>query len=372
MLDLSEELREYVDEACPTVTLNEIERKRGRPPEERTSGQGPRRDRRTVGLLGAAAVVILAVVLVVQLLPGSGSSPGSDAEAALAHAARVAAARPAVSSPGPGRFLYYMTTQTMQGSTPKSAAAHPFLFEETQTTQTWVAHDGSGRQRIVRGQPELVSPDQKSAWMAAGSPRALLPVPGITDTRYPSRLPPDGGPFVTAHGEYFLSYLDSSKFPTQPAALQQYMDRYFEIAGGPTTTFLLAGNVLQVGANPALRSAIFGLIEHLRGVTLLGPTKDPSGRSGTGVAIDGDGTQYILVFNPTTSAVLGEKFVSTKSVNFGGLVTPKGTLVGSTTFGTTGVSSSTSTLPGGRPAPPFQANPEVGTARETQFSGSQG
>ena len=354
MLDLSERIRDYVDTASPSVTLDDIERRLNLR-SDRESVAVSRGPRRRSALVGAIAVVVLAVVLVVQLLPSSGSNTVSEADAALSQVASVAATRPAGITPGPGHYLYYETTQLLQElGPPAPEGVRQFLFDVTETTQTWVAPNGSGRQRIVVGQPRLAFPADKAAWEAAGSPAGLHPVGA--DVSYPSTQAPNGGPLRAAHGQYFLSYLNSSTFPTQPAALEKYMDRYFKIyKESPSATFQLAGNVLQVGASPALRSAIFELIEHLRGVVLLGPTKDPIGRSGTGVAIDGFGNRSILIFNPKTSAVLGEKIVSAKSVTEAGQVIPKGTLVSSETFGTTGVASSTSKYPDGRPAPPSTA-----------------
>jgi hypothetical protein len=365
MPDLSEQIREYVDTAIPTVTMEEIERHLDHRPHEASPSRRPLGGHHRAMLLGAAAIVILMVVLLVQVLPGSG--PNGDADAALTQVAAVAAARPTGVVPRPGQYLYYETTQLLEGSAPEPVGERQFLFEETETTQTWVAPDGSGRQRIVIGKPKLVFPKEKEAWRAAGSPSGFNPVGA--DTLYPSTQMPDGGPLRASNGKYYLSYLNSSKFPTQPAALQKYMDRFFKITGGPSTTFLLAGDALQVGASPTLRAALFELIEHLHGVVLLGPTKDPSGRTGTGVAINGYGNRYILVFNPTTSAVLGEMIVSTKSVTHAGqVILPKGTLVSSMTFDTTGVASSTTTFPDGKSAPPYRARVGSGTSNGTMFS----
>ncbi len=355
MPDLSERIREYVDTASPTVSIEEIGARLSGRRHNASARKSPLRGHQRTVLLSTAAIVLV-VILLVQFLPTSSPNGASDASAALAEVASVAAARPAGITPGPGQYLYYETTQLVQSlGPPAPVGTRQFLFEATKTTQTWVDPNGSGRQRIVIGQPSLVFPADEAAWRAAGSPAAFLPVGG--DTLYPSTHAPNGGPLVQgADGQYFLSYPDSSKFPTQPQALQQYMEHYYQITGGPTTTFLLAGDVLEVGASPALRSAIFQLIEHLHGVALLGPTKDPAGQMGTGVAIEGYGSRYILIFNPTTSAVLGEKVVSTKTATEAGQVIPKGTLVGSTTFGTTGIAPSTTTFPDGSSAPPVQAN----------------
>lgn len=372
MLDLSERIRDYVDSACPTVTLDEIERMQADLSDRVTSDQRPRATRVPLALVSAVAIVALAIVLVVQLLPGSGPS-SSEAGAVLARTALVAAAQPAGVTPGAGQYLYYETTEVMPGFTSGPVGVRHFLFEDTVVTQTWVAPNGSGRQRISTGQARLVFPDQEAAWQAAGSPKPLLGAPGVTDTLYPSSRVPSGGPLVTSHGQYRLAYLDTSKFPTEPDALQHYMDQYFQIDNGSrSATFLLAGSVLQVGATPALRSAIFRLIGQLPGVVSLGPTKDAAGRRGIGVALDANGNRNILVFNPTTSAVLGLKFVSNKKVGGTELAIPKGVAVASTTYGAAGVTASTSVLPNGWPAPPLQTSATPGTPSEAQFAGPRG
>jgi hypothetical protein len=373
MPELAERIRDYVDIACPAVSVEEITARLGSGEREGKRGEPPKRRRRRVALLSTAVSAVLVVVLIVQLLPGSGPHAGTEAEAALARVASVAAAQPAGLTPGPGRYLYYETSQTMTASTPQPPAAQGFLFEQTRTTQTWVAPDGTGRQRITTSQPRLVFPNQHAAWEAAGSHPPLLLAPGIVDTRYPSTQAPNGGPLVTSHGAWYLSYLNSSRFPTAPGALQKYMDRYFKIyRGSPSATFELAGNVLQVGARPALRSAIFGLIEHLRGVTLVGWTKDATGRSGIGVAIAGFGNRTILVFDPNTSAVLGEKTVAVKTVSRLGALIPKGTVLGSETYGVTGIAPSTTKYPNGQSAPAFKGDTSTGPPSEALFGFGQG
>lgn len=367
MLELSERIRDYVDEACPPVAIGEITSRLALVDGDRHQVRAGIPRRRVI-LFSAAAAIVVVVVLVVQLLPASGPQAGTEAEAALARLASVAAAQPVGAVPGPGHFLYYETSQTMTGTTPQPVGAPQFLFRQAKTTQTWVAPNGSGRQRITTGQPRLVDPSHHAAWVAAGSPQPLLESPGVVDTLYPSRGSPNGGPLVSAHGEYSLSFLNSSKFPTQPAALQRYMDRYFGIYdNSASATFQLAANVLQVGARPALRSAIFELIEHLRGVVLLGTTNDPLGRTGTGVAVQEGQSRTTLVFDPKTSAVLGERSVAVQSTHRAGADIPTGTVLGTETFGTTGITASTSSYPDGTSAPTYEGDTAPGTPNEAFF-----
>jgi hypothetical protein len=351
--DLSTLIREYVDEVSPSVTVRDVEALLERGSTVHAPRVHPPTHRRRAAFSIGAGAVALAIALLLQFLPTSGPHPSSDAAAVLAQAAATAAAQPAASGPKRGQYLYYQITQALQIRHPEPAGARQFTFVSIKTIETWVAPNGSGRQRIETEKGTLLVPSDKAAWVAAGSPAGGYPV-GTTDTEYPTTKFPGGGPIVRgAHGEYYLSYLDSSKFPTQPAALQQYMNRYFGVTGGSTTTFLLAGDALQVGASPALRSAIFQLIDHLPGIKVIGPTKDVAGRDGVGVAIDGSGNRYILVFNPKTSAVLGEKILANETTTHLGETVPKGTLVGFETFDTTGIASSISEFPNGASAPPY-------------------
>ena len=94
------------------------------------------------------------------------------------------------------------------------------------------------------------------------------------------------------------------------------------------------------------------IVEHLPGVTLLGRTRDASGRVGVGVALNSTPQLCeILVFNPHTSAVLGDLTLTRKSTSVLGTVVPKGTMINFTTYGSTGVTSSVTRLPGGTKVP---------------------
>jgi hypothetical protein len=234
----------------------------------------------------------------------------------------------------------------MGGLSEGIAGSQSFPLLSTETIDTWVASNGSGRQRIDVGQPTLLLPAEQSAWEAAGSPSTGTQVSGVTDTLFPSNSH-IGGPLVSgANGQYKLTYIDSSQFPSDPHALQQYLNHYFDITGGALTTFLLAGVLLQSGASPTLRTALFNLIEQLPGIELLGPTSDASGRSGTGIALnDGKSLRYVLVVDPQTSAVLGEKILMGPVAGQNGVPIPEGTVLGFATFGTSAIVSSTDVVP---------------------------
>jgi len=353
MPELSEMIRDHVNAVAQHVTLEDVW--------ARTSGTfaarsaGPkRRSHRRAGV--AVAAVALAGALVAVLVIVTAASPQSSAAATLNRAALVAASRPSGPVAGTRQYLYYEMTQGGIQATPSWDGHTSVLYNESETLDTWVAPNGSGRQRITYSPDTVVLSSQRAEW---DGPHTLVTPPTTSDTSFPSTFAgshPVGGPLVIPSGtqsSYVLSYPATAKFPTQPAALERSIERYFHVNyEGTTSIFFSAGNILQVGASPTLRAALFKLVEQLPGVTLLGPTKDASGRVGVGVALSTPHIRHILVFNPRTSAVLGELSVTRTKTSMLGTQVPKGTVIDFTTFGKSGVTSSITHLPGGGVIPP--------------------
>ncbi len=84
-------------------------------------------------------------------------------------------------------------------------------------------------------------------------------------------------------------------------------------------------------APPKLRAALYRVASELPGVQLLGAVSDPIGRMGVGVAYTDQarGVRLELIFDPTTSALLGERDVVT-SPRRSGIAAPSGTVFGYT------------------------------------------
>ena len=121
-------------------------------------------------------------------------------------------------------------------------------------------------------------------------------------------MQPNGGPLVSGPGgSWNLAYPATTDYPTDPGALKSVIAQTFQVTGDATTYFLIAGTLLQTGASPPLRAALFELIKGLPGVQLQSSATDPAGRQGVGLFIDGFGNQYELIFDTATSAVLGEE-----------------------------------------------------------------
>jgi hypothetical protein len=81
--------------------------------------------------------------------------------------------------------------------------------------------------------------------------------------------------------------------PASPVALERAIVRRYE-HGRPLTsaTFVYAGELLELDAPPAIRSALFQVMKLLPGVQDLGPATDRLGRHGIAVGLDtGGGAQ---------------------------------------------------------------------------------
>ena len=182
--------------------------------------------------------------------------------------------------------------------------------------QTWIAANGTGRARVVRAKPEFLTSWQRREWKAAGSPH--LSSGGVED--------------VALHGQPFL---DTSGLPTQPKALRKLIEaRKIPLVVGPpgeAETFTLIGDMLRnTYLPPAFRAALYRVVAELPKVELRGVVEDPAGRTGIGVAFTKGSTIHELIFDPQTSALLGEREIAARRIP--DLQVPAGTETGSATY----------------------------------------
>ncbi|MGH2976022.1 MAG: CU044_5270 family protein [Solirubrobacterales bacterium] len=282
---------------------------------------------RLVAVLAAVAAVLVALP---TLILGGGGKVQPAVGEVLRTAAAVAATQPAEPPPGPGQYFYTRSREaylTSVGFNPR-CMTHPCDREHPREAtrewsvlvprirQTWIAANGAGRARAVSAKPEFLTPWQRKEWKAAGSPQ--LSSGGVEDFAL------SGQPF-----------LDTSDLPTQPKALRRLIEaRKIPIVDGPpgeAETFTLIGDMLRnTYLPPAFRAALYRVVAELPEVELLGEVEDPVGRTGIGVAFTKGSVTHELIFDPATSALLGEREVAARRMP--DLQVPAGTETGSVTY----------------------------------------
>jgi hypothetical protein len=300
----------------------------------------PRRRGLVIGGLavGAVGVATAVALLLSSFVPGSPTRPASAAAATLARLADVAAAQPPADPVGPGQYQYTESVATYPVCDEDAPA---YCYNLPEQRQIWIGADGSGRIQETYGTPSFVTPADRAAWVTHGSP-ALSTAP--SDTTF--------GPGTLSDGPQDLSQL-----PTDPIQLGSMLSAR-KIEGGPpgpAEDFAQIGDLLrETDASPALRSALYQVAETIPGVKLLGTITDHDGGSGVGLArVDSDGEEFEYVFNPSTSALLGEQDVASVP-NAGQPGAAAGTVLNWAVYVSSGVVDSLSATPSGSttPAPP--------------------
>ena len=268
---------------------------------------------RTVIICLAAAGVAAAVA--VALLPPGPHRPAAPraSVAAVLDAAAVTAARGADAGrpPGPGQYLYVreVTAKGLDDATANACADAPV------TEQAWVSADGSGRQ--------------------IGTFPARCARLSFDVTYRKGELPWD-----------LYGAVHANELPTHPAALQRAIVRRFEHGQSrPSATFVYAATFLNAGSPPALRAALYQVIEALPGVQNLGPMRDRLGRLGQGIGLVTSGSRSELIFDPASTAVLEERMVAVSPPQPGNNMDAPGTIEQYTLYIREGVVRSTAATP---------------------------
>ncbi len=265
-------------------------------------------------LVAALAAVAALLVAVPTLILGGDGKVQPALGQVLRTAAAVAATQPSEPPPGPGQYYYTRSREAYLTTSVEATRAWSVLVSRIR--QTWIAANGAGRARAVAAKPEFLTAGQRRAWVAAGSPH--LGSGGVED-------------FVLS-GQPFL---DTSNLPTEPRALRRLIEaRKIPRVGGPpgeAETFTLIGDMLRnTYLPPAFRAALYRVVAELPKVELLGEVKDPIGRKGIGVAFTKGSVTHELIFDPATSALLGEREVAARRIP--DLQVPAGTETGSVTY----------------------------------------
>ncbi len=298
--------------------------------------RGPRL---ALGGVGALAAIVAAIILL-----ASGPTAEPAAAEILHRIAAIASATDAPAAiPAPGQFLYKRSKLVeLEGWIPVDSAGpneplggiggvlnRPNAFNALMPTrqEEWLSPDGAGRLRQVAGTPRFFTSEEKSRWVAAGSP---LP-PGF-DPAYQQKYPPHGvhvlevrrGVMDTEHPRWKgFRFPDTSRLPTEPNALlravgsNQIAVRGFNLLSasakhlGTQKTIRQLFNILLEGnpMRPQLRAAVFNALAELPGIEVNTHATDSLGRQGYAINSPdpktGGGEEFI--FDPDTSEVLAQR-----------------------------------------------------------------
>lgn len=230
---------------------------------------GHRRRRVRTAAWGASVLAGAVVVALVAptIRPGD---QNSAAARTLSQLSLTAEAQPVVSV-GAGQYLYSRLQARWQSCDGDSCVWEPNVRE------AWVAPDGSGRSAGRRGSITF------------------------SDLMRPGELGVD------------------PNVPTEPDALREYVQDRASHADQPLhyEMFVVIADLLRESfsspvlySSPGLRPSLFEVAATLPGVEDLGAASDERGRQGVGVGFTHDGTRLELIFDPDTSAILGEREVS--------------------------------------------------------------
>lgn len=257
--------------------------------------------------LGRRAVAVGAPILLTAVLLLAGLPPahhqGASAQEVLNDLAEVAAIqvqlepqRP-VDLTGVGNEYRYTRSEGAHLAMMEGKNGRPVVALVPRSRELWVAPDGSGRIRETFGEPIFLAEGDRAHWQASGSPS------------FDHAINQDFGPGG-------LHYEDFAGLPTDPEALAAIIRAQAEQADPPVDAemFVIVGDLLrQPGAPPELRSALYKVAAQIPGVELVGEVTDYAGRSGIAVAMraefGGAAERFTLIFDPTTSALLGEERV---------------------------------------------------------------
>jgi hypothetical protein len=251
-----------------------------------------------LALAGGLVAAIAAVVLVVALTGGNDNG-GTAGPAPVASVLNRAGATAAAGSGGAVRQPYtYLKTREVAVNTTDHDARSWRVYQST-TREEWVTRNGSGRLRVVAGPSRFVDAADRAEWEGAGRPTFLALGFGRRTER-----------------RWLAAGMLRGRVQTLPTEAKVLAGRLraeaigegTEIPAAAATLQLIAEDLRNPVATPALRRALYEATSYLPGIENLGRVKDPEGRSGAAVGLtasrSGSPMQYSLVFDPGSAEVL--------------------------------------------------------------------
>lgn len=259
-----------------------------------------------LGALGVAVAVALAILVAVSLRGGAANPSPATAAVILKRAASAAEASGGPRRLRPGEYWYVnsiWTTAGVQLAEPTGRAEDTIVDAlSTYARQAWIGLDRPGRvESHTVGPIRFLSAAARQQWIRLGRPREL---PG-----YNGSLPANA---------FIRPYRQLLALPTKLDALWQLLYRG---AGSGSAAwkrheiFTEIGDLLREDPIPAkVRATLYLVAARIPGIRLLGLTHDAIGRPALAVALNDTlyGQRDELLFDPKTSALLGERSVVVK------------------------------------------------------------
>jgi hypothetical protein len=284
MLDLSEDIRALVDSGIQAVSVDEV-----RLHERKFVGLPSARPRSRL-VAGGIVVAVAAAVVALILIPSG--APGGPSSAAAITELRVLASRASdVPALKPGQYLYSeieTPTEYFGATLSPGVNVNGYL---TGIVRTWINGEGYGRVVVATDKrAHLDTKADERAWKRSGSPP--LPGPPEGSSQEATVTPTEvGGPPPAPTPVFHVADL-----PTNPGSLRRALEStrfQFQVqtasqcADADCRVVSVAAALLQgpdIGATPALRSALYEVLSHVAGVRDAGTTKNRAGRSGIGLS----------------------------------------------------------------------------------------
>ena len=260
--------------------------------------------------LSAVGVVGLALALLAGslLLPRKAGGPQS-AEAALIATAHAVSGEDWVPL---AENQYWFEHGLEKAQSGNGFGSHPeYYFYEVNNVGDWDALDGTGGFRREEGEDKIFLTDKdRKGWERAGSPTWSS---GESESQALTRG--NGGYSFGASG---LTLGQLMRLPTD----QQELEGIIEKAARSTDKspaeemWTIFGDISDAPLSPQFRSALYTVLaSHVDGVSYLGSTVDPIGRTGTGIARStGEGTEERIIFDPSTGLLLATETVATQDL----------------------------------------------------------
>lgn len=255
-------------------------------------------------LVGTAALTAVAVAVV---FVGHGGDATQTAMAnPLAVAARSALHQPSLFPRNDQYFYMRVQGDTIAGMSTKAGTTINAL--ETVSTDSWQSADLPDITRQTVTSIHFGSPAAAAQWKASGGNTQV----GVEHTESFSRVPTRGYWF---HSLGLLTRRQMLALPSSPGALfarlfnrpqvRKYLHTEASAARSLYEFHVLAGNLSAGPFPPKVRSALYGALALVPGVKSIGYDTDLIGRTGTAVALTIGGVRFEVIFDPTTSALLG-------------------------------------------------------------------